>query len=486
MAWTPEQHALLQTRLRSLAPALGTSMAKQAFARGLAVTDAETGLQKPIPLAMTPVVLALDELKRRQRGAALLAQAGLKMATTMMAGLRSNLIVDGLSPLEKALAQRTFRQLTTLVNTRVDFFVGDSVKALEINATIPAMQGYSDIATTTFLESLLKHWGAGDTDVARQFQRNGSNALALLEALRAGHAQQRQSEPRRIALLCRRNDAQLTEQLFLAETFTKCGVDAEVVFPDQLRLTDAVEANGYTYDLVYRHVFIRRLEEPNFKGADVVKQLLSETPGQRAVVLNPPATHVEAKCVFALLSESLENTALHQQARLSADELTAIEAMVPWTRVFEGEALIKKVQADPGRYVLKRSWDYGGRAVFVGATADTPGFAERTAVAFGKPLDWPATCVAAASDTRGGGFIVQEMIRTQSQSHLICTEAGAHETQLYVDFSAYASVGLDIQPRWGGVCRGSVSPIVNIVGGGGVVPLITEEVAETLLKMSNT
>jgi hypothetical protein len=42
-------------------------------------------------------------------------------------------------------------------------------------------------------------------------------------------------------------------------------------------------------------------------------------------------------------------------------------------------------------------------------------------------------------------------------------------------------VGLAKQPAWGGVCRGSTSEIVNIVGGGGVLPLITTEVAQKLL-----
>jgi hypothetical protein len=36
------------------------------------------------------------------------------------------------------------------------------------------------------------------------------------------------------------------------------------------------------------------------------------------------------------------------------------------------------------------------------------------------------------------------------------------------------------QPIWGGVCRGSLSQIVNIVGGGGVLPLLTAEVAAKL------
>jgi hypothetical protein len=73
------------------------------------------------------------------------------------------------------------------------------------------------------------------------------------------------------------------------------------------------------------------------------------------------------------------------------------------------------------------------------------------------------------------------MIEASPQSHVLCTEMGSTKQELYVDFSAYASVGLDRAPDWGGVCRGSPSHIVNIVGGGGVLPLITTEVADALL-----
>ena len=73
------------------------------------------------------------------------------------------------------------------------------------------------------------------------------------------------------------------------------------------------------------------------------------------------------------------------------------------------------------------------------------------------------------------------IVDAKPQKHLICSESGLMEAELHVDFSAYASVGLDRQPAWGGVCRGSVSQIVNILGGGGVLPLITSDVADSLL-----
>ena len=67
------------------------------------------------------------------------------------------------------------------------------------------------------------------------------------------------------------------------------------------------------------------------------------------------------------------------------------------------------------------------------------------------------------------------------ERHLLCAGEAQTWAELYVDFSAYASVGLGEQPSWGGVCRGSPSHIVNIVGGGGVLPLLTQAVASSLL-----
>src|SRR6202011_4649667 len=105
---------------------------------------------------------------------------------------------------------------------------------------------------------------------------------------------------------------------------------------------------------------------------------------------------------------------------------------------------------------------------------------QRVRAAYGVNLDWPQLCERAAQDAVGGGFVVQEFVHTFPEQPLYCSEGGVSSADLYVDFSSYASVGLDKSPAWGGVCRGSVSQIVNIVGGGGVLPLLTSEVANRL------
>src|SRR3954471_7206748 len=221
--------------LRWDAKHFGPELAATAFSRGLAVTDKASGEAKPIPITATPVVIAKAELQRRQKLSALLASAGLKMSRAVCLGSARELVLGALSPLERKLCEATVATTDTLVTTRVDFFVGDQVRALELNATIPAMQAYSDIAANTLIEVAGRFWGMKPHVIAALQAKNGNNSLALYRALISGYAQLgRGRSPQRIGLLSRRNDSQLTEQRYLCERFREYGVEADVLHPDQL------------------------------------------------------------------------------------------------------------------------------------------------------------------------------------------------------------------------------------------------------------
>ncbi|WP_095992379.1 hypothetical protein [Cystobacter fuscus] len=475
--------------LRREAAHFGPELARTAYARGLAVT-LKDGATRPIPVTATPVILDAAEIRRRATLSAHLASATLKVTRTVLAGEQRELLLGGLSPLERALTERTFANVKRLATTRVDYFVDTRPRALEVNATIPAMQGYSDIAARTFIEGVARHVRYPEEKLPALLTANGSNARALYDALLEGHAAERDGrEPRTLALLCRRHDAQLSEQRYLCERFREFGVDADVVHPDEVSGEEHFEVRGKRYELVYRHLFTRRLEET---PAPWVEDFFSTVPGRKAVLLNPPISPVEVKTTFALVSRALMDGAFAAAAGLTPEELEAIRASVPWTRPFrhgpeqgpEGEPvadLVARVVAEPSRFVLKRAWDYGGRAVYLGRSVGTPAFEERSRAAYGGVLSWAELCERAASDSRGGGFVVQEVVESPPEEHLLCEERGLTSLRLHVDYSAYASVGLERQPAWGGVCRGSTSEIVNIVGGGGVLPLITTEVAQALL-----
>jgi hypothetical protein len=58
------------------------------------------------------------------------------------------------------------------------------------------------------------------------------------------------------------------------------------------------------------------------------------------------------------------------------------------------------------------------------------------------------------------------------------TPAGTERAELFRDISTYAGLG-PFEPS-GSVVRAASSPVVNILGGGGLAPVIPEDVAARL------
>lgn len=427
---------------------------------GLAVTHPD-GSTLPIPVGATPVVLEANAIQARRDIAAQLASAGFKMAQAIVQSPQRAWLLDALGPVERRLVEKASPGLFGLAIARVDFFSGRRLSALELNATIPAMPGYSDIAAAGYIDAAGELAGLASEECQRLKTRNGSNGAALYQALLQGFALARNgSRPKRLAILCRRADAQLTELVYLAEHFAALGTETDLIYPDELSSTDAVEARGQRFDCVYRHLFLRRLEAAS---SPWLEAFFGAPERFGAVLLNGPAAHVETKANFALLSRALVEPALAERAALSAEEFAAVQQYVPWTRQLlpgpgvdpDGAAvpdLVARVAAEPARFVLKRAWDYGGKTVFVGSHAHEAGFAMRAQTTFGQPLAWPALVTAASQDSRGGGFVVQQRVDVPLEKHWIASGAGVVEMDLFVDYSAFCSVGLDPQPPWGAWC----------------------------------
>ena len=469
--------------LRPLAGTYATALAREAFSRGL-VTTAPDGTRKAITPGATPVVLPARVIAERHALAHTLASAGFRMAQAIALGPSRELILGALSPLERRLIERSAPGTRRLAIARIDFLVSTRPGALELNATIPAMPGYSDMAAGAFL-SIVGRAAGMDAAALRQLEsENGSNVEALHRALVTTSVEEHGRPPERIAVLCRRNDSQLSEVDHLVSRFGELGTEAHRVYPDEASGGELFTAHGKTFDLVYRHLFVHRLSE---MPQPFLEAFFAGEAARGSLLFNHPAAHVEAKSTFALLSRALEEPGLAAGAGLGPEDLEAIRRAVPWTRVLAhgpargpgGEAvpdLAAYVAAHPEGFVLKRAWDYGGKAVFVGPASAEPGFATRSEAAFGERLAWPDLVARAAVDRRGGGFVVQAVVDVPRERHLLATPGGPVEAEVFVDYSAFASVGLESEPAWGGVVRASASRIVNIQGGGGVLPLLVESV----------
>jgi hypothetical protein len=240
-------------------------------------------------------------------------------------------------------------------------------------------------------------------------------------------------------------------------------------------------------DLIYRHIFARRLDP----AGDFARICLEP---ERFHVFNPISSHLEVKGMLGLLSAAAVDDADAARMGLGDDERQAVAQAVPWTRLLQhgatsgpgGEAideLASWVRAHGRALVLKRSWDYGGKGVYLGNELAEGASAEsRLRTLLGRaPADmvgWDQLVDFALADH--DAWVVQELVPALPERLLRVDDSGVEARDLYIDLSAFTNIGDAARPS-GGAVRASESRIVNILGGGGLAPLIREDVLQRLL-----
>src|ERR1700730_16000001 len=209
----------------------------------------------PIPLVLSPCALPRAELGALGRGARLITSALVKVARDLIERRpeKARLLFDHLSPLESAALQSRWREAEELLHSRIDWFVGQdgNVRALEVNATIPAMQVYSDAAARGWAEALAPAR-------AEALRRNPANAAWLLDALLVA-ARSRQ-KPLQVQILHREGDPQLTELRALAALLGARVFEARTCTPADVAL------DGHPGRVLYRHLFARYVEPSSALG----------------------------------------------------------------------------------------------------------------------------------------------------------------------------------------------------------------------------
>jgi hypothetical protein len=430
---------------------VGRSAAERAWAGGMTVLKPD-GTVVPIPLVAEPEVMPRRQLERLADESRAILSGAVKLARALLAAGDARDREALLGPFQGLEAEAMGLLFTEApqpaVVARVDFLVprepGAEARALELNATIPAMPAYADLAAHCWLEAAARARGMPPRAARELVAAAGSHMEALRETLAAFYVARGGGRARpSIAIVARPGDAQIGELRRLAAHFRQMGHEAVNLLP--------ADCEPERYDVLYRHVWAHRTP-PEAPFARALR-----APG-RFVLANPVNGLLEAKALFARLSEAAEDARLAERAGLDAAERGAA-ARLPWTRL-HGPELVPVLLADRTRFVLKRSWDYGGKSVHLGAEMD--------------PADWEAAVRAAAADQRGGGFVAQERIFAARRPATRVTPEGVTRGELYRDVSTYAGLG-PVAPR-GSVVRAAASPIVNILGGGGLAPLVPEDV----------
>ena len=425
-------------RLVRMDPSARDELATQAQRRA-----SELGLMRgpaPIPLVLSPCALPREELAALGRGARLITSALVKIARELIERRpeRARLLFRHLSPMESAALATRWREAEELLHSRVDWFVDEDghVRALEVNATIPAMQVYSDAAG--------RGWAEAVTPARTQaLQRNPHNAAWLIDALLA--AARHRAKPPSIQLLHRDGDPQVTELRALAALLRDRGIDARTCTPADIAL------DGDPHGVIYRHLFARYVEPSSPLGHAFLDPV-------RHGIWNRVDGWLETKGLFAELSMHAAKAGF-----LSSEERAAVADLVPWTRLLDD--IEDAALGDGDGYVLKKSHDYGGKSVVIGR--------EVGPAAFGQAL-------ARARADEPASWIAQELIDAPAIDRFLCVETGARRLSLHLDISTYASLIAGV-PEGGSVCRAAPGRVVNIVGGGGVAPLFADDVLADLL-----
>jgi hypothetical protein len=442
------------------------------------------GSEVAIPPILTPAAIPVE----RMRGASADAHAilsGISRITRVLmedasqAALRERLF-GAFLPIEAEGLRASWRAAEQLATARVDYLVDPSgqPRALEVNATIPAMQGYSDCVAEAFIRAVAAARGLSTAQADALVAANGRNTDELLAALLAHHARLggKNDHPLAIAIVARRGDAQRGELEHYARRWSELGHAPWLAHPEDARL-DGGRAliSGRAPDLIYRHIFARRLDP----ASDFARICLEP---ERHRVLNPIASHLEVKGMLGLLSAAAVDDALAARFHLTADERAATTRAVPWTRVLEKEIAAQTIE-DRDRLVLKRSWDYGGKSVFLGADFDGESSQARARTLMSRSddarIEWRELVAFALADR--DAWVVQELVHAERHRLLRVDDAGVSPRDLYVDLSAYTNLG-DAPPATGGAVRASESRIVNILGGGGLQPLLRAPVLDQLLE----
>lgn len=376
---------------------------------------------------------------------------------------------------ERAVADDTFRAQFRLLDweetlvhddpgfaspsptSRLDAFFSSDEQTLlftEYNAETPAGPAYMDVLSEVFL-SLPVTGAFLQSHVLHPLPARHGVLHALLGAYRQFSGR---SELPRIGILDWSDVPTVSEFNFFRDYFRSHGIQAEIHDPCECEYRNGklVAPGGFEIDLIYKRVLIDEL----------VLRLGMDNPVVRAVRDGAVCMVNPFRCKIVYKKASLAVLGDERNAQMfDADELAAVRAHVPWTRVVEERRTEKDGQtidllpwaaANRERLVLKPNDDYGGRGIVLGwlVTDEVWQATLRTA------LDAP--------------YVVQERIVLPQEPFPSWVDGGVQVTDRMIDIAPYVTNTAHVD---GCLTRIATDPLLNVTAGGGssVATFLVEE-----------
>ncbi len=432
-----EYHALLTDEL---ARESNAQLERQQHARGLYFGD------RPMCTVLRPRFLTPGQYRFLQERGALILRA---FRRAHEAALHDDFVLDQvrLTDWERSLVRVDpgFRDASPV--SRLDaFFVGaNGLRFTEYNAETPAGAGYNDALAEVFfglpvMRHFLRRWDA------RAIPARHHVLHVLLDAYEQWSGGRTGIRPR-IAIVDWEGVPTRSEFLLFQDYFIRQGVDCVIVDPAEVTYEGGrLRSPHGEIDVVYKRVLTHELHDRCGLDHPIFRAFRD-----RAVCLvNPPSCKIlHKKASLAVLSDE-RNAALFDQ-----DELAAIEASIPWTRVVEERStrhqgrdidLLPWIAAHKDELVLKPNDEYGGKGIVLGWEVSDAEWGSAVDVALGEP------------------YIVQERIPLPREAYPSLVDGAVVFADRMVDTAPYAAYGDQID---GCLTRLGTASLLNVTAGGG-------------------
>jgi hypothetical protein len=324
------------------------------------------------------------------------------------------------------------------------FFVSEQdFRFTEYNAETPAAAAYTDCLGEVFL----------GLPIIREFLRSyhvrpiparSGVLLALLDSYRQWS---RSRELPRIAILDWKEVPTYNEFVLFDQFFKSHGIPSVIADPCEVEYKGGkLYAGDFHITLIYKRVLIGELLERGGLNHPVVRAVRDNA----VCMVNPFRCKIlYKKASFAVLGDE-------RNAHLfDADDLDAIAAHIPWTRVVaerktthRGQAvdLVPYIHQHREQFVLKPNDDYGGHGIVLGWTVDAATWARAVQMALAQP------------------YIVQERINLPSEPFPSYDGGQVHILERMLDTAPFTFYGAYMD---GCLTRISTAALLNVTAGGG-------------------
>jgi hypothetical protein len=350
-----------------------------------------------------------------------------------------------LLPEEEELVQHDPGFASCSPTGRLDaFFVSEQdFRFTEYNAETPAAPAYTDCLGEVFL----------GLPILREFLRTYHvhpipARSGVLHALVDSFQQwSRSREAPRIAILDWKDVPTYNEFVLFKEYFKSHRFPCVIADPREVEYRHGkLYAGDFHITLIYKRVLIAELLERGGLDHPVVRAVRDNA----VCMVNPFRCKIlYKKASFAVLSDE-------RKAHLfDKDDLEAIAAHIPWTRVVaqrrtthrgQDVDLVPYVHQQREHLVLKPNDDYGGRGIFLGWMVDAATWEKAIQTALAEP------------------YIVQERINLPSEPFPSYEDGRMHVADRMLDTAPFTFHGAYMD---GCLTRISTATLLNVTAGGG-------------------